>query len=92
MFMYTLVLGLFWYRREGSRTLKLHHQLDEEQEQFEALLEQMGVKDLVLAGGNDEGCQQDSSALDSSSLDIFVAIFSSLLGVDSHWLRAQVLV
>ena len=87
--MYTLVLGLFWYRREGSRTLKLHHQLDEEQEQFEALLEQMGVKDLVLAGGNDEGCRQDSSTLDNSSLDTFLSIFNSLLSADCRCVEGQ---
>ena len=37
--------------KTGSRTLiNKPYQLDDEQEQFEALLEQLGVKDLVCTG------------------------------------------
>ena len=56
------------------------YQLDDEQEQFEALLEQLGVKDLVCTGGNDEALRAMWENLTSDPNPEMMAAFEEVLG------------
>ena len=67
--------------KTGSRTLiNQPYQIDDEQEQFEALLEQLGVKDLVCTGGNDEALRAMWENLTSDPNPEMMAAFEEVLG------------